>query len=312
MKKAAFGNRIFSFAGSKKDTYFLAGIPEILLEDEVVAALSSLINESDHVLDIGANIGVTTCVLASLANKGRVYSFEPSPEIFRHLQQNIKNNNFNNVKATQVALGDKEQKLNFYFPEEFGAGSFIASDDSIAAKHHKSDKIEVECIKLDQFVEREKIEKIDLIKMDVEGHELAVLKGAEAVLSRHKPKVILEFNSYAFVTHSAVLPTAAIERISEIFPYVYLIRSGGALQAIVSNDDRHAFVHKSFTEGGGVHNLLCCFEPAQQHPLVAELRTRILELESKVSYPRFKRVAARIKRAFASGRVRSFLRRLFD
>lgn len=138
-------------------------------------------------IDVGAHVGKYTISLGrKLKNKGKIISFEPSPKVFKILKKNIKLNRLNNVIPFQIALGEKEKKSNFYIDENEGKDGL----SSLIKKTKK--RVIVQVRKLDNVLKELKIRKVDLIKIDVEGAEAEVLKGAVKTLKKSHPKIIFE------------------------------------------------------------------------------------------------------------------------
>lgn len=137
-------------------------------------------------LDIGANIGAISIPLAKLNPGVKVYSIEASPKVFGYLLENIRLNNLLNIDYYNLAITDSVQrKIPFYSPDDqFGKGSLSAIFTKTAEL--------VDSMTLDIFVAEKNIERIDIIKLDVEGYEYQALKGGEKTLTSNKaPKVIL-------------------------------------------------------------------------------------------------------------------------
>jgi len=127
----------------------------------------------DVVLDVGANVGLTTLVASrAVGERGKVYAFEPHPAVFAYLEDNLALNGAGNVVAENVALGDREGTARI---------SDMRSDD-----HNFIDSsgtgIEVAERRLDQLDTGES--RISLLKIDVEGYERFVLEGAAKTLER--------------------------------------------------------------------------------------------------------------------------------
>jgi FkbM family methyltransferase len=139
-------------------------------------------------VDIGANIGKYTVFMArKLAGKGRVLAIEPEPDNFAVLAKNIfLNRMYNNITAIDKACSDKEESAILYLQKK-GSGSHSLYRPKKCWK-----EIRVRTMKLDDIVERLKIENIRLIKIDVEGAEAEVLRGAEKVLGKFHPDIIFE------------------------------------------------------------------------------------------------------------------------
>lgn len=141
--------------------------------DEESIFFQQYIQPDDIILDVGANIGSLTLIAAKAAGKnGNVLAFEPSKKIFEDLNYNISLNKFTNCKTYNVALGEKNGEQNW---EEKHA-----DDQSKINISHS--KIKVKMNQLDEYCAP--FSKIDLLKIDVEGYEYFVLKGATETLKK--------------------------------------------------------------------------------------------------------------------------------
>ncbi|RKX70366.1 hypothetical protein DRP43_03415 [candidate division TA06 bacterium] len=142
-------------------------------------------DEKDKIfLDIGANIGRYTVLNALRGYK--VYAFEPANPIFKQLKRNIELNNLNNVILIPIGLSDREDKFEFEYFEGFEGSSRIPMQKDKYSKYAKLLKIKTK--KLDDIVKEYNIDinKIRLIKIDVEGHEYNVIKGGINTFKRLK------------------------------------------------------------------------------------------------------------------------------
>jgi FkbM family methyltransferase len=146
------------------------------------------LREGDVALDVGANLGLVTLTMASCVGEhGSVHAFEPNPLLQRMIEQSVKRSSFSNVTLHKIGLGNKEGELELRVPtDNAGQGSFIYHDNNSDLPLHR-------CVidRLSNVVKREKISKIRLIKIDVEGFENEVLLGAEEVLARMRPEIIV-------------------------------------------------------------------------------------------------------------------------
>jgi len=146
-------------------------------ESHVREVFCSLIKEGMTVVDAGAFIGYYTLLASErVGNKGKVLSFEPDPINFKILSENIRINNIRNVKLFNKTLGAKFGKL--YFDRY--------SSDYVSISRRKS-KLRIDVVPLDAIEQN-----VDLVKIDVIGAELEVLKGMESILNKGKVKVISE------------------------------------------------------------------------------------------------------------------------
>ena len=135
-------------------------------------------------IDVGANKGDFTLLAAQLAgNSGRVISIEPEPENHSMLQRSIALNNYANIRVMQVALSDGDGTANLQIGSTSGAHTLSPEFNGIRA-------VEVPTRTLDGIVAEEELGSVDMIKIDVQGFELAVLRGAAQTL-RANPRIIL-------------------------------------------------------------------------------------------------------------------------
>jgi len=142
-------------------------------------------------VDVGANVGYYTALAASkvVGRGGRVIAFEPSPYAFEKLHSMVLGNKLKQVTAIQAGLSETGGNGKLYL----GIGFHNHSPTMVA--HENTIATEVTVVSLDDEAARLGIKRIDLIKIDVEGHELKVLAGAKRLLSEGRIRAILcEFN----------------------------------------------------------------------------------------------------------------------
>lgn len=141
-------------------------------ERNSTAYVKRIIKPGMRILEIGANIGYYAMIEARLAGEnGHLYAFEPSPFNFDLLKRNLALNNFKNYDIYLSAVGGERGRAKFYVDSRSNLSGFIKR-----AGVEYADAIDVEIVTLDDFL---KDKKIDFIRMDVEGYEREILKGAE-------------------------------------------------------------------------------------------------------------------------------------
>lgn len=160
-------------------------------------ALKRLCKPGMIVFDIGANLGSHTLPIAkSIGSEGKVYAFEPVPWALDKLKKNLSLNSFKNVLIQPVALSDYvDENAEFSLRASFKTTSETPVNNDGSLNHnwwHASEKVKVRVETLDNFVACENIKKLDVIKLDVDGFEVKVFKGAEETLSNLKPIILLE------------------------------------------------------------------------------------------------------------------------
>ena len=180
---AAFQEELkrFHFRRQIKNGTFVTWEPEF---DE----LNKFIGEGDWVIDIGANIGHYTNKLSDLVgSKGRVIAFEPIPTTFTHLSENTQYCKYRNITLINAAASEGTASVNMTIPD-FSSGLKNYYQASISSVADKSDTT-VLTFSIDSF---QFSHKISLIKIDAEGHEPEVLRGAQNLLERDRPLLIGE------------------------------------------------------------------------------------------------------------------------
>lgn len=158
------------------------------LDRKITEVIRRIVRPGDTVLDIGANLGIITMQLASLVGAhGRVHAFEPNPMVAELLSRTIERNIARNVKLHRYALGAEEGKLDLAFPPgNAGQASLI---DGRASDGWK--KVSVPVKTLSSVVCENGIERIRLMKIDVEGYESQVFHGARDWFLASPPDAIL-------------------------------------------------------------------------------------------------------------------------
>lgn len=138
--------------------------------------------------DIGANVGYYSLLFASLCKKGETHSFEPLPLCYHLLSASILLNNFDNMRLNNFALSNHNEVSKFSVSEKRESSSFIHTEMSPL-----ENIIQVEVRRLDDYIRENDIERIDFMKIDVEGAEKLVLEGSLETLSRKElqPKILL-------------------------------------------------------------------------------------------------------------------------
>lgn len=154
-----------------------------------VAYLERALSPGKVFIDVGANFGVYTLVASKLVGEaGRVIAFEPTAESFAILRQNLALNHLANVHAFQVALAETRGKAWLYHGWD-PVGNSLGMDPLCGG-----DGEEVQKETLDNILEKNGVDRVDVIKVDVEGAEELVLRGATRNLTEHRPVVIFEVN----------------------------------------------------------------------------------------------------------------------
>ena len=143
-------------------------------------------------VDIGANLGYfATLEGQKVGPSGKVIAIEPSFAAFHYLQKNLKLQNQNNYEIHNCACYDEDSNANFLIHEKSNISKIIKKNDSIP---FGMKKILIPVRKLDSILSTNN-QKIDFLRMDIEGYELMVLKGARNIIKKFKPMIKFELHS---------------------------------------------------------------------------------------------------------------------
>ena len=164
-------------------------------EPNAFVFLSRVLERDMVVLDGGANEGLFTLYAARRAGpRGAVLAVEPSSREFERLEANIALNRLANVATHKVALGSRtgEAILAVAEPEHAGMNAIDVRDagETLPGWTESTESVAVETI--DEIVARSGLQRLDLIKLDIEGSEVDALEGASSALSRFRPLILLE------------------------------------------------------------------------------------------------------------------------
>ncbi len=147
-------------------------------------------------IDIGSNIGYYACLESKIVGKdGKVFSIEPSPLNYKYLEKNLKNLNTENFEIFNFAFGDKDGEVKFAVSDRSNWSRIVKDDEPTDLINDNIKIITVPIKTIDTFVSENKIEKIDLIRMDVEGFELSIYDGMKETIKKFKPLLQIEIHN---------------------------------------------------------------------------------------------------------------------
>jgi FkbM family methyltransferase len=144
--------------------------------------------KSGHVFyDLGANIGFYTTIAARIVgDSGRVYAFEPFPVSVEAIKKNGRLNNFTNIEVFSVAVGEKAGNTSFFLKELSAGHSLVQAEGS------DGEKIPVEIVALDSYIQEKGLRPPDVMMIDIEGAEVLALQGMIETIAKYKPVILCE------------------------------------------------------------------------------------------------------------------------
>jgi len=165
-------------------------------ERKYIDLFSSKIKEGDVVIDVGAYVGIFSLIAAGrVGSTGRVYAFEPVPRSHERLMRNIGVNEARNIKAYNLGLSDKNETLPISVPEQMPAEATLyeccATEISKGIDMRK-DIVQAKLRPFDRFYDSERLNKVNVIKIDAEGAELKVLKGMGHTIKSNRLELFVE------------------------------------------------------------------------------------------------------------------------
>jgi FkbM family methyltransferase len=158
-------------------------------EPETFGVYLGLLPRARVVFDVGAYIGLYAMAAAAGAPEREVHAFEPVPESFERLRENLKVNGLGNVHAVRAAVGTRDGEATLFVPD----GVWLPSHSSTREGFRGGARpMPVPALTLDRYAKDHGVTRVDLVKIDTEGNEDEVLAGAAELFERSRPFVVCE------------------------------------------------------------------------------------------------------------------------
>ena len=168
-------------------------LSELTTPTRDVEVLRSYLSSGDTFLDIGANHGTYALQLASVVGPtGQVFAFEPQPRLVDVIRCSVAANAFTSCTVIEGACGDADRELTFFAPALSGGGSLFRQSAGSGAQ-----TTTVRQRRLDDLMATRPVHGRVAIKLDVEGAEVAVLRGGREFLRAHRPPMLIEMNQHS-------------------------------------------------------------------------------------------------------------------
>ena len=163
-----------------------------MYEPELETAIAELLAPGMVAFDVGAHIGYMSLLMArQVTESGKVYVFEPLPSNVELLAKTMQINHFGQVIVVSAAVSSCSGEATLLLGKNPSTNRLIKPE----ALQIDRPAIQVKTISLDDFAAEAQIQRVDLIKIDIEGHELEALRGAQRLLEQSKPSIVCEFHS---------------------------------------------------------------------------------------------------------------------
>jgi FkbM family methyltransferase len=238
-------------------------------EPHIMCLLRGLVKPDFVCIDIGANVGALSLAMGSYAQSGRVFAFEASKQSFAFLGTNISQSGLSNVSSVNKAVWNHNGMIEFNCLVDEPGGSFVGGFGRKAGSRTKT--IQVEAIRLDDWINAQNLNRVDLLKVDVEGGERRVLLGALEALRQFQPDCLLEFYPACMDVFFQENPLDLYRLLREEFRSIYIIQfepDGYSLLRVNRYADLYSYVRR----GKGLTDLLCTHRPDAEIERLAPVR----------------------------------------
>lgn len=179
-----------------KDLSLYPAVHNSGFESHELEALLARVSPTDVVWDVGANIGIYSVLLGRAAHEGNVVAFEPVPTTRERLLDNLGRNNVTNVTVESTALSDRTGRATMaIYPDAPGCDRIVVGEPLADAP----ESMGVETTTGALYAEGSPFGAPDVIKVDIEGHELEFLRGAWKIISERRPILMMEINPGSWV-----------------------------------------------------------------------------------------------------------------
>ncbi|WP_158295512.1 FkbM family methyltransferase [Crenalkalicoccus roseus] len=260
MRRVTLAGRSWRVAGDPADSYFQAASAHARGMAEIHAVAAAILPPDGVAMDVGANIGLSVLAFADLLPRGRVIAVEPAPRTAEALRRTIALNGLEErvaVEAVAVSAAPGEAAFNADAGHSAGSKLVTAGTMDRAALR----PITVPVTTLDALAAAHGLERLDLVKVDVEGFEGDVLDGARETIARFRPAFLLEFNAWTLLCNRNANPRAVLEDWLGRFPCVHAFR-GAARPERVRREDALAFLHDHLVKRRCADDLVLGFDDA--------------------------------------------------
>jgi len=164
--------------------------------DKMYRSVEPIISATKYpILDIGAHIGVFSLFCRAFNQTAPIICIEPEPDNFKLLKQNIKTNNLSGVKIQQAAItGTEEKTTTLYLSKNSHNHSTLKSPNNLTIQQFNNSTIIVPAINLERLMKENKIKKIGLLKIDIEGAEFAIFQSFDLSIFKKIQNMVIEYH----------------------------------------------------------------------------------------------------------------------
>jgi FkbM family methyltransferase len=282
-KYITLGGYVASLRGIADDDIYYSSIINNI-EPEFYEIVKVCIPNDGICIDIGANIGVKTFIMARHASKGKILSIEAGQWVSKVLIMNIKENNLYNVTVEHAVI--TEQSGEIIFSECSAWGHITTSLES------REGGAKVPAYTLNDLFMKHKLERVDFIKIDTEGHELSVLRSGLARIEKMQPWIFFEFNSLCLMAYGDINPKELLIFVFANFKYVFrVMKNGPPWLKPVEASDIITLLYKNIIKNSSIDDFLC----TNRQSALDEVKDLIITSNSNLDKEEYNRIISENK-----------------
>jgi FkbM family methyltransferase len=214
------------------DSFFAGVYVDGHYESDLVHFLDGVAMPGMVCVDVGANVGYFSLFMAKkVFPNGKVYSFEPTRQTYEVLDRNVRLNGFFNVEPSDIALSDVSGRVQLMEgPPGFDVYNSLGQVTHPCAAGQRFTPAMVASSSLDEYMSSRNIRVVDIVKIDVEGWELPVLKGMEQLISGNPQMVIVVEMAEQTTSGCGYLPSAIVDYLHARDMTLYVLGAKGTLR----------------------------------------------------------------------------------
>ncbi len=240
-------------AGESGDLYFAQCTEQINIFEPAVRVADLMLGDNPVVLDIGASIGAVTAALAKRFPGGQVVAFEAAPSVHRSLRETVQRSTGARISVVESGVSSQPGVMRFHEDGNGSGWGFLSEELG---------GISVPVTTVDDAVTSLGIDRVDFIKIDVEGSELDVLKGASKTLTRDLPILVFEVNVFCLWRYGRTLPQDLFAWVRDRYPHTAVVDSEATVTHIESDATVNHVLHL-LGSGAGLVDVVASHHPIQ-------------------------------------------------
>lgn len=246
-------------AGRSDDLYLQSRLAAPDNFEPAVSVAQLVLSDDGVAIDLGACLGIVSVAISTLVPNGKVLAVEASPHLIEGLQRTLSIAPLPNIELVAAAAGATSGTAIYHADPTGGAWGYISEGIGDL----------VEETTVDQLVQARGLDRVDFIKLDIEGRELSALHGSESTIETYHPVLVVELNPFCLWRYGRTLPQDLTSWISERYTHMWAIDDTGAVFKLTTEADIDEVLARVGT-GGGLVDVVAASAPIEFPPSLWE------------------------------------------